>query len=154
MCTSYVTSKSSESVTRHCFRSMSLCSFKCNSFSLSIYLKSPKLPPVKRTRCPPNRNEMCCQLRAWSHYGRFLRLSSYSAAFRERRQGYCRGMRPIIVCRERIDNLPKEADDRFCVKLRQRQVRNLLRDAHRWERVKKQVVQLRLSLLEKETCSD
>ena len=63
-------------------------------------------------------------------------------------------MRPILVAAARIDNLPKEADYRFCVKLRQRQARNLLRDAHRSERVKKQVVQFHLSLLEKETCSD
>ena len=67
---------------------------------------------------------------------------------------YCRGMRPILVAAARIDNLPKEADYRFCVKLRQRQARNLLRDARRSERVKKQVVQFHLSLLEKETCSD
>ena len=58
-------------------------------------------------------------------------------------------MRPIIVCGRRIENLPKEADYRFCAKLRQRQARNLLRDVHRSERVKKQVVQFRLSLLEK-----
>ena len=56
-------------------------------------------------------------------------------------------MRPILVAAARIDNLPKEADCRFCVKLRQRQARNLLRDAHRSERVKKQVVQFHLSLL-------
>ena len=63
-------------------------------------------------------------------------------------------MHPILVAAARIDNLPKEADYRFWVKLHQRQARSLLRDAHRWERVKKQVVQFRLSLLEKETCSD
>ena len=93
-------------------------------------------------------------VRAWSHCGRFFRLSSSSAAFRDRRQGYCRGMRPILVAAARIDNLPKEADYRFCVKLRQRQARHLLQDAHCSERVKKQVVQFHLSLLEKETCSD
>ena len=63
-------------------------------------------------------------------------------------------MRPILVAAARIDNLPKGADCRFCIKLHQRQSRNLLRDAHRSERVKKQVVQFHLSLLEKETCSD
>ena len=93
-------------------------------------------------------------LRAWSHCGRFFRLSSNRPAFRDRRQGYCRGMRPILVAAARIDNLLKETDYRFCVKLHQRQVRNLFRDAHRSERVKKQVVQFHLSLLEKETCSD
>ena len=63
-------------------------------------------------------------------------------------------MRPIVSAAERIDNLPKEADYQFSVKLRQRQARNLLRDAHRSERVKKQVVQFHLSLFEKEICSD
>ena len=63
-------------------------------------------------------------------------------------------MRPVMSAAERIDNLPKEADYRFCVKLHQRQARNLLRDAHHSEQVKKQVMQFHLSLLEKETCSD
>ena len=58
------------------------------------------------------------------------------------------------ACGNGSNNLPKEADYRFCVKLRQRQARNLLRDAHCSERVNKQVVQFHLSLLEKETCSD
>ena len=58
-------------------------------------------------------------LRAWSHCGKFFRLSSNRAAFRDRRQGYCRGMRPILVAAARIDNLPGEADYRFCVKLHQ-----------------------------------
>ena len=71
-----------------------------------------------------------------------------------RRLGYCRGMRSVLVAAARIDNLPKEADYRFCVKLRQRQARNLLRDAHCSERVKKLDVQFHWSLLEKETCSE
>ena len=55
----------------------------------------------------------------------------------------------MLVAAARIDNLPKEADYRFYFKLRQRQARNLLRDAHRSERVKKQVVQFHLSCLKK-----
>ena len=59
----------------------------------------------------------------------------------------CLPQRESIIC-------PKRQIIDSASKLHQRQARNLLRDAHRSERVKKQVVQFHLSLLEKETCSD